>query len=276
MATLADLLTMAGKSGGWKDAGPGMNAGPMFTNSGDIDADNAATETLRLAQKYDPNAHVDDAGQIIFDRSLLPQATAPQLQNLGRFNQGDKGGGFYDAYAALTPDGKGNYTGNGGADVNDLSKVIHDPNYGDVVAKQYMGQAEGDSTSGAMGQLCKYAPAAVAAIMSMGMGAAAGPLIGAAMSGAIGPGGIGDKLAMGEPIDWGKTATNAGISALGGALGSGMGNILPSGVTDAYKAISPYISIGRGIYGASKGNAGAGLGAGVTLAQLLNSGGSNG
>lgn len=163
--SLADLLTIAG---GKNSAG--MNAGPMFTNSGDIDADNQATEALRLAQKYDPNAHVGEAGDIVFDRSLLPKPQAAELQNLGRFSKGDKGGGFYDYYAALTPDGKGGYTGNGGADVNDLSKVIHDPNYGDFVYKGYMGQAEGDSTSGFMGQLGKYAPSVISAIMSMATG----------------------------------------------------------------------------------------------------------
>jgi hypothetical protein len=192
------------------------------------------------------------------------------LQDLGRFDQGGgKGGNFWDAYSALTPDGKGNYTGNGGADVNDLSKVIHDPNYGDFVAKQYMGQAAGDSTSGFMGQLGKYAPAAISTIMSMGMGAAAGPLIGGLLSGTLGPGGIGNKLAMGEPVDWGKTATNMGISALGSVL-PGM---LPDGAAATFKSISPYVNLGRGIYGAAKGNIGSGVGAGITLAQILNGAG---
>ena len=176
------------------------------------------------------------------------------------------------------------YIGNGLSDlsidsgqnrVQDLSKIIHDPNYGNFTAANNMSVSEGDSTSGAMGQLGKYAPSVIAALMSMGMGAAAGPLIGAALSATIGPGGIGNKLAMGEPIDWGKTAMNAGISAAGGVLG-GAGGIVSPDIANAFKAISPYISLGNGIYGASKGNAGAGLGAGVTLAQLLNSGGSNG
>jgi hypothetical protein len=159
----------------------------------------------------------------------------------------------------------------GGQDINDPSKVIHDPVYGDFIDKRYLGQNPGDSTAGFMGQLGKYAPAAISAIMSMGMGAAAGPLIGAVLSGTIGPGGIAPKLAMGDKVDWGKTALNMGLGVAGGALAGGAGgNFIPPEVSSAFSKVSPYLSMGKSIYGAAKNpNAGSIGNAGLTLAQII-------
>jgi len=224
--------------------------GANFSNSGDTEADNRATDIFKLAQKYDPNAQIGDAGNILYDKSKLPQMSDQLKHYYGN------GQGFFDNFANLTNAGNGRYTGNGGADVNDISKIIHDPNYGDYVYKGYMGQAPGDSTSGFMGQLGKYAPSVISTIMSAGMGAAAGPLIGGLLSGTIGPGGIGNQLAMGQKVNWGNTARNFGMSALGsmlpGLMGGAVGG-LPKGMGDLMKYIN-YARQGYGIYNNVRGH----------------------
>jgi len=216
--------------------------------------DQSNQNILRQAKAFDPNAALDASGQLQMDRSKLPAFAG------GNANAKYVGNGLSDL---RTNDGTGR--------VQDPSKVIHDANYGNFTVANNLSTAPGDSDSGFMGQLGKYAPAVISTIMSAGMGAAAGPLLGSLLSAGIGPGGIGNKLAMGEPIDWGKTALNAGIGAAGGILG-GAGGIVPPEVSSVFKQISPYINLGNGIYGARKGNVGSGIVAGLTLGQLLQNG----
>jgi hypothetical protein len=64
-----------------------------------------------------------------------------------------------------------------------------------------------------------------------------------------------------------------GMGALGGLAG-GAGGMLPPDVAKILNDISPYISLGKGIYGVSKGNAGSGVGAAMTLGKLLQGAGS--
>jgi hypothetical protein len=234
---------------------PNFRGIAMSAGDNSDEGNQQATYALKQAQTIDPNAHFDQQGILQFDRSKLPSFSGGN-QNAQYINKG---------LSNLNIDSGQNR-------VQDLSKVIHDPNYGNYTAASNLSTSPGDSTSGFMGQLGKYAPAAISAIMAAGMGAAAGPLIGGLMSGTLGPNGIADKLTTDQPINWGQTGMNMGIGALGGVLG-GAGGLVPSGVSDAFKAISPYVNIGRGIYGATKGNIGSGVGAGMTLAQLLNSGG---
>jgi hypothetical protein len=219
--------------------------GASFSNSGDIDADNRANGILELAKKYDPNASVGESGNIVYDKSKLPQMS-DQLKSIY-----GTGNGFFNNFSNVQNDGTGKYTGNGGADVNDKSKIIHDDNYGDYVYKGYMGQAPGDSTSGFMGQMGKYMPSVVSAIMAAGMGVGAGPLMGGLLSSGLGPGGIGNKLAMGEKVDWGNVAKNAGMSVAGGLIGGGIPGLQGMGTMPKQLGdIMKYINMARQGYGA--------------------------
>jgi len=215
MTTLADLLAMYGGSG----PQAGLISNDVFQNNPDDPGSTRGADLLKLAQQYDPNAHIGTGsdgrmeGSLVFDRSKLPTSV---MGNLSKFDLGGgKGGNIWDNYALVDASGKAN----GGAHIKDPTKIIHDPNYGDFVAKNNLDVAPGDSTSGFMGQLGKYAPYAVSAVMSAGLGAGAGPLLGAALMSAGGPGGIIPSMVDGQKPDWKKIGINAATSAAGGLLG---------------------------------------------------------
>jgi len=216
--TIQDLITMYGGSGSNK----GMTSNQIW--SGDGDASNYSGQLMDIAKKYDPNAKLGDAGDLQFDRSKLPQSSL--LGTLASYDQGGgKGGNFWDQYSKAYKSGDGGYRGPGGAEMLDPTKVLHDPVYGDFIHKSNLKQAPGDQSSGLFAQTEKYMPSIISAIMAAGMGVAAGPMIGGLMSSAIGPGGIGDKLSMGEKVNWGNVAKNAGMSMAGGALGGSFGDL---------------------------------------------------
>jgi len=232
MTTLIDLLATQAR---------GLNAPSEM--DGTLDA-------LPLLLKYDPNAHVDDRGELVYDASKLPKMS-PQMQQVWDQSGGNSGNGnqFQTNFSQMYG-GKGV----GNAELKDPTQVIHDPIYGDYTYKGNLNQAPGDSTSGFMGQLGKYAPAVITAIMSAGMGAAAGPLLGAVMSGTLGPNGMADKLTQGQPMDWGKTALNMGTSALTGWAGgqlSGLTNGLTSGLDPWAKTLTNQ-AINAGVGAAGK------------------------
>jgi hypothetical protein len=198
---------------------------------------------LQQAKSIDPNAHFDNQGVLQLDRSKLP-AFVGGNQNAQYINKG---------LSNLIID-------SGQKRVQDPTKVIHDPNYGNYTAANNLSVSPGDSNSGFMGQLGKYMPYVTSAIMSAGMGAAAGPLMGAALSGTLGPGGIGNRLAMNEPINWGNVAKNVGMSAAGslipGAMGGAMQGLtgsMPSYMGDLLKYLG-YAQKGYGIYNQVKGH----------------------
>lgn len=211
MATLADLLTMYGGTGNRA----GMTDNILFKGDG---TDDNAQAIFDLAKKYDPNAKIGQAGELLFDRSKLPQQGF--MSTLAKYDQGGgKGGNFWDKNRMLGADGKTV----GGADVLNPAMVTKGGDYGNFVDKRGMAQEQGDKQVGFMGQLEKYMPAVVSAIMAAGMGAGAGPMLGGLMSGTIGPGGVANKLSMGEDVDWKKVGTNAAMGVAGGYLPGLMG-----------------------------------------------------
>ena len=145
----------------------------------------------------------------------------------------------------------------GGQDINDPSKVIHDPIYGDFIDKRYLGQNAGDSTSGFMGQVGKYAPQAIGAVMSMASGGLMSPSL------------IQAAAAAGEG-DWkglGKIAPGLAMSVLGGQIGQ---SFLPKELTTGFNAAKPFISGAQSLYNAvNKPSVGSAAGAGLTLADII-------
>jgi len=135
-------------------AGVGM-PGEMATTD-DWDQYNVNRQrALDQAKAIDPNASYADGpgGLLQFDRSKLP-AFKGGNENIKYVNQGLTN--LWD-------------TGSAGR-VKDPSKVLHDPNYGDYTAAGNLSTAPGDSDSGFMGQLGKYMPSAISALMSMASG----------------------------------------------------------------------------------------------------------
>lgn len=236
--------------------------GPQGINEND---DTGATQMrqqqlLEMAKKYDPGAHMSEAGQAVWDQSKLPAFAGGDLKQYGGLSN----------LVSLSEN-------NAGGRVTDPSRIINDPNYGAWTMRGNVGEAGNDSFGGGIGQMGKYMPYVVSAVMSAGMGAAAGPIIGALMSGTLGPGGVGNQLVMGDKVDWGRIGTNMGIAALGGlASGAGgFGSVLPSGVSDTIGAVSPYARAGMSTYNAVRNrgqNPGADIGAGISLARLFNGG----
>lgn len=181
------------------------NTGKAFF---DLSTDEGAA-SLKQLKAFDPNAHWDEnTGQISYDPTKLPKWT---------------GGSQYLPY--LNKGMVNMATDSAAKRVQDPSKIIHDPVYGSYTPNTNLSVSEGDSNKGFMGQLGKYAPSVISAIMSAGYGAAAGPLAGALLSGTLGPNGVGQHLAMGDKMDWGKTAINMGTSALTGWAGGQLGDI---------------------------------------------------
>jgi len=189
------------------------NGNASFTSSGDIDADNNALAAFRQAQNYDPNASIDAGGMIQMDRSKLPKFIGPD-PNASYGKQGSNDINFSNLFSPIIA-GKGV----GGAEVKDPSKIIHDPNYGDWVAKSDLNPSPGDSTSGFMGQLEKYMPMVVSSIMAAGIGAGAGPALGGLIQGGMK---AGDSLANGGGLNYqqllGSLAGMTGIPGAGGLI----------------------------------------------------------
>jgi hypothetical protein len=118
-------------------------------------------DLLRQAKAFDPNASLDSEGQLQMDRSKLP-AFAGGNQNVKYI-----GNGLTDLR-----------TDNASGRVQDPDKVIRDTNYGNFTAANNLSTAPGDSDSGFMGQLGKYMPTAISALMSMASGIPVASIVG--------------------------------------------------------------------------------------------------
>src|SRR6185369_7555292 len=92
---LADLMTMYGGTGDRA----GMTDNIIFKGDG---TDQNAQGLLSLAQKYDPSAHIGQAGDLIFDRSKLPDQKF--LSTLGQYSNNGTGN-FWDKNRMLGADG---------------------------------------------------------------------------------------------------------------------------------------------------------------------------
>jgi hypothetical protein len=164
-----------------------------------------ALDAVAQARKYDPNAYQDGTGKIVYDQSKLPKWNGPQGTNPQNF--------------------KSLWSKNDEDRVIDPKYMFRDPHYGNFTYAGNLRQAEGDKSTGFMGQLGKYMPAVISSIMAAGMGAGAGPLMGGLLSSGIGPGGVMDKLVGHQPINWGNIAKSTGMSLLGSQLPGLMGQI---------------------------------------------------
>ncbi len=185
-------------------------------------------KALAQAKQYDPNAHIDDEGYLIFDKSKLPKWAGPSGNDM------KKAGGW----ASLNEN-------NAGDRLKDNQYVVKDANYGDYTVRGNLKEASNDQAGGGiMGQAQTYMPSIVSAIMAAGMGAAAGPMLGGALSAGIGPGGIADKLTMGEDIDWKKAGINAAMSIGGGYLANVAQGMIPSELTQMLQTVKPWIDRG--------------------------------
>jgi len=180
-----------------------------FNDNGNANSwtNNSAEDAITMGQlkRFDPNATIDANGNYKFDQSKLPQFMGGHVNP-----DASKYGGWVKAPI---------HTGDKGH-VLDKNAVYKDPIYGDVTYRQNTFDPSSDGNGGFMGQMEKYMPSIITAIMSAGMGAGAGPLVGSLLSSTLGPGGIGNKLAMHEKINWGNVAKNTGMSLAGSALGS--------------------------------------------------------
>ena len=146
----------------------GRYTGPSLSNSGDTAADDQATMDMRAVQQYDPNARWDQSGNLVYDKSLLPQQSSALQQLVGA------AGGNLQNFSSVQPGG----TGPGGGKVLNQANVVNDPIYGGFTGNNNLGAQPGDSTNGFMGALEKYMPAVISTIMAAGTAAGAGPAIG--------------------------------------------------------------------------------------------------
>ena len=247
---LGPAASLAGREGITGDVGGGL-----------LDYDTAQAQ-LQQALKYDPNAYLERAGgddgsaPITADQGPgytqyllhMDNSKLPKFQ--GQLNNVSQTGGWSSV----------DLTGQNQAGIAiDPSQVINDPNYGAYTMPSNIKANPNDAPgSGIMGDLQKYMPGVVGAVMSLGSGGLMSPSLVQAAAAA------GDGNWQGVE----HALPGLGMSLLGGQLG---GSFLPADVTSGLNMIKPYVSLGQGIYGASKPGASpmSALGPGLTLAQLL-------
>lgn len=222
---------------------------------------NNAQQQLAQASKFDPNASLElvgDPGR----ENYGPEGNAINnyILHMDNSKLPKFAGADFDTkkYGPLTPLS----SNNAGDRVIDPSRVIHDENYGDYTSPRNLTQASNDAPSaGIMGQMEKYMPSVVGAAMSM----ASGGLVSPALVQALAAAGEGDWGQVG------KLAPSYAMSLLGGQVG---GALLPAEMTEGLNVIKPWLSGANGIYqAAKKPGLGSGVGAGMTLAQILSRGG---
>ncbi len=150
-------------------------------------------KALAQAKQYDPNAHIDDEGYLIFDKTKLPKWSGPS-------DDMKSSGGW----ASLNEN-------NAGDRVKDNQYVVKDTNYGDYTVRGNLKEAGNDMAgSGIMGQAQKYMPMVVSAIMAAGIAAGAGPMLGTVLNQAMKYAQTGDMNKAGMLIQIAKSIASQG------------------------------------------------------------------
>jgi len=142
-----DLLTA------WANGGRGMG----FSENGDPETADLRAQVLAQMQLADPNTKSIET----FDASKLPQ-----------FGSGSPmTGGVFSSLASLSENGAGDR-------MRDPTKMFNDPNYGSWTSRANLNQAANDGPSaGIMGQLERYMPSVISAVMSMATGVPVASLV---------------------------------------------------------------------------------------------------
>jgi len=135
----------------WAAGGKGMGFNES-DKSGDTDA--LKQQVLAQMKSVDPNAHLDESNQFVFDASKLPKFAGGDPQAHG---------------------GWGNLINttenNAGERIRDPRYLIKDANYGDWTYRGNVNPASNDAAGGGvMGQLQTYMPSVISAVMSMASG----------------------------------------------------------------------------------------------------------
>jgi len=159
----------------WAAGGKGMGFNES-DKSGDTDA--LKQQVLAQMKSVDPNAHLDESNQFVFDASKLPKFAGGDPQAHG---------GWGNLINTTENDA--------GERIRDPRYLIKDANYGDWTYRGNVNQASNDAAGGGvMGQLQTYMPAVISSIMAMASGGAMSPGLIQAITGASEGGGIMDLL----------------------------------------------------------------------------------
>ena len=159
----------------WAAGGKGMGFNES-DKSGDTDA--LKQQVLAQMKSVDPNAHLDESNQFVFDASKLPKFAGGDPQAHG---------GWGNLINTTENDA--------GERIRDPRYLIKDANYGDWTYRGNVNQASNDAAGGGvMGQLQTYMPAVISSIMAMASGGAVSPGLIQAITSASEGGGIMDLL----------------------------------------------------------------------------------